>query len=168
VEAGEGRRIHDHVGCNNGKASLILRHNLKSPLIFMIMPLSVQVCSAYVSCACVRVFQAIRTRITIRGRVSVPSAARKQAVRSSTTRLGVGTLTSNAVWVAPSKDHVVVGISEGGALMWGKSVDDCMGPVQDTLKQDPDYYNTPSVRVLFQVLFLVALRWRWLLMMSLL
>jgi hypothetical protein len=96
------------------------------------------------------------------------ATTRRNVFSGSDVWLGVGTLTSNAVWVAPSKDHVVVGISEGGALMWGKSVDDCMGPVQETLKQDPDYYNTPSVRVLFQVLFLVALRWRWLLMMSLL
>ena len=59
--------------------------------------------------------------------------------------LGVGTLTSNAVWVAPSKDHVVVSISEGGALMFGKNINDCMGPVTDVVKEDPDIFNTPAV-----------------------
>lgn len=60
--------------------------------------------------------------------------------------LGVGSLMSNAVWVAPSKDHVVVSVSEGGAVMWGKNVDGCMGPIEETLKQDPDLYESPVVR----------------------
>lgn len=59
--------------------------------------------------------------------------------------LGVGTLTSNAVWVAPAQDHVVASISEGGALQWGKNIGECMGPVDGLIKEDPEMYDTPAV-----------------------
>jgi hypothetical protein len=59
--------------------------------------------------------------------------------------LGVGTMTSNAVWVAPSHHHVVASISEGGALQWGKNVNGCLGPVEELVKEDPEMYDTPAV-----------------------
>lgn len=62
--------------------------------------------------------------------------------------LGVGQLCSNAVWVAPARDHVVASISEGGAFQWGTNVGGCMGgqAVDDIVKEDPDLYKTPAVR----------------------